>query len=254
LGRSHLEVYWGVPASEVASPADSLTARLRQGLALFDGNGNQLVRFREEVAASVTADTGQAAFVPGRMVLAVPEGAYHLVLQVEDPATGRTQVQRRAVTVHGYGEEGLKLSDVELAASVQGDAPPGRFTKGGLRILPMPSGVFRRASPVSVYYEVYNLGRDAQGRTAYRVAYALKGRQGMGARVAQGFGRFLGAKWEREEVTITYEMAGTSEVEAGYAALDLSGAEPGEHTLRITVTDSLTGQQASGEVGFRIAP
>ncbi len=249
-GRSHLEVYWGVPAPEVVS-ADSLPGRLRQGLALFDGNGNQLVRFREEVAASVTADTG--AFVPGRMVIAVPEGAYRLVLQVEDPATGRTQAQRRDVVVPGYGEEGLRLSEVELAASVEKDAPPGRFTKGGLRILPMPSGVFRRGAPVSVYYEVYNLGRDAQGRTSYQVAYTVRGRQGMGARVAQGVGRFLGMKREREEVTITYEMTGMSEVEAGYAAFDMSGAEPGGHTLRITVTDGLTGQQASREVGFKIA-
>ena len=75
----------------------------------------------------------------------------------------------------------LALSDLELAGQiVEVGEQAGKFQKGDLRVVPLPSKIFAKGQPVYLYYEVYNLSRDAFGQTRYRVEYRLKGVQGSG--------------------------------------------------------------------------
>ncbi len=67
--------------------------------------------------------------------------------------------------------DSLNLSDIELVAKFARDTTEGRFSKGGLRVMPNPSGQFGVAYDlVNVYLEVYNMVADT---FPFEVVYAV---------------------------------------------------------------------------------
>ena len=58
------------------------------------------------------------------------------------------------------------MSGIEIARRIAPTTEEGKFVKHGLEVIPMPSFTFKRDQDVFLYFEVYNLTRDAQGMDA----------------------------------------------------------------------------------------
>jgi hypothetical protein len=140
-----------------------------------------------------------------------------------------------------------------LAYSVVESDETGKFKKGGLRVVPIPTRTFGRDQGVFVYYEIYRLKRDEFGQTRYKVEYSIrpKGVQGRTASgvVSQLVRVFTGKK---QELAVGYEQLGNSESEEVYMELDLKSTKPGQYILEIEVTDLNSGLTSNRQTGFYV--
>ena len=187
--------------------------------------------------------------VPGAMRLNVPPGAYRMEVKARDRQTGRTGLYRQMVEVAAYGRETLQVSGLQMAwraGEAQGD---GLFVKGHVEVIPMPSRTYRKGQNAFVYYEIYNLARDAFGQTHYEVVYTVSSVQtgGILGRLAQTF-----RGWPKDEVAVGYEGRGVVDWEGVYTELELGEARSGRHYLKVTVTDLISGATAEKQTVFAV--
>ena len=135
---------------------------------------------------------------------------------------------------------GFGISDVLLAASVD-EGTGGDVVRDGLSITPVPLAVFSVGDPVHVYVEAYGLALES-GRTRTTVEASLVPEARRGGLLGRIFGR-----GQRPGVAVATEAEGTTATEATHLVLDASAQPPGRYTLRLDVTDEVSGQSASAE-------
>jgi len=259
---SRAEVYWGVGFWQLGM-RDSSGSRLEGRMALVSRDLGRTYEFDEEgrlggrwLRAVRGEGAGQGRWMVSQMAVEAPPGDYDLAVQVREVGTGRLQVYRQPVTLEDYRQPGLRMSDVEVAYGVEQREGEDRFTKSGLRVLPMPGRAFRQDMNVYLYFEVYNLRRDATGRTRYRVTYTVRSqdRRPVVVRALAGLGQLMGVTERPEGVSVVYEQAGTQPQEAVYVGLDVGRSGAGAQEVTVRVEDlQATGQAAERQAHFLIA-
>jgi len=261
-GRTRLEVYYGLPASEVVrmslgDKTDLLV--LERGVAIHDSLWYEVHRESERIAFQAPTDQqiAEGAFIPGVLPVELSPGTYRMALQVRDVLSGKSQIYRQDVCLDDYGStHDLQVSDIELAFTIVPGDSVGTFAKSGLKVIPMSSKSYRRDQSAFVYFEIYNLVRDAFGQTHYRVDYTIRSyeKRSVPARVLRGLGRMLRLTERDQEVVISYEHSGSTRDETAYVELDLAETEPGGQLVRARVTDLQSEQSAEKQITFRIVP
>ncbi len=261
-GQTHLEIYFGLPASQGArleADGDGLLV-LDRGVTLHDSQWNEVHRVEDQIIFEMPSDDQiqDGAFIPSVLPVDLPPGSYHLSLQVRDTKSGKSQISEREITVNDYAErDALQLSDIELAFSIsEADSDEG-FVKHGLRIVPMPSQTFRKHQHPFAYFEIYNLTRDEYGQSHYRVEYAFQSAEkpSVPVRILKGLGQAIVSFGGTEhEIVVAYDRRSDTPDEMAYVELDLTEADHGQQRIRVTVTDLLTEKQASREVAFKVVP
>jgi GWxTD domain-containing protein len=259
---TRLEIYYGLPASEVARlqvDAGSNLGVLDRGLVLFDHNLNEVHRVEDQIAFSMPSDQQieQGAFIPGVLAVDLPPGSYRMALQVRDVLSEKSQVYQQEVVLEDYtGQEVLQISDIELAFSVFETEEVDEYVKDGLKVIPMSSKSYRSHHNAFVYFEIYNLKRDEFGQTKYRVEYTLRSykKRSAPARILHGLGRLVRIAEKDEEIVIAYEQVGKRRSEKAYVELDLSETETGGQSVKVKVEDLLSKQKVEKEIRFEIVP
>ena len=257
-GGPTLELYFGIPTrdlSYLAGSDGSYTAYLKRGLALYDEE-NRLVHRSVgdmELYSSRRVDTTELAFVPEMDRFSVAPGTYRLSVQILDTTSDKSQVYDREVVLSPYGENSLRVSDIEMAALIR-PSRGSKFTKGDIEVVPNPSLAYLPGQPVFVYYEVYNLDKDEFGRTKYRVSYQLQSLEkgNVAVRFLTALGRMVGIDRTAEVVTVEYAHEGDKADEYGYLELDMSNTEPGRQMVTVSVVDDNTGQTTASRATFTI--
>ena len=128
----------------------------------------------------------------------------------------------------------------------------GKFTKGNLYVVPMPSRTYRKGQSVFVYYEIYNLKKDEFGQTNYKISYTITSRDTPG-RAGNISRLFRWGTGKREELAITYEQQGAAAQEVEYVELDLGDQVPGRYSLKVSIIDLNSSETATKDVVFVIA-
>ncbi|MBK36506.1 MAG: hypothetical protein CME26_13390 [Gemmatimonadetes bacterium] len=247
--RSRLEVYLGVPLQEVMAGGGETFER---GVALFDSTWTPIYRRVVPLGFEVAdLDVEAGTLAIDELALQVPPGKYYLGLQINHPQTHRQSGYTQELVVEAYDQPELSMSDIELAGHVEQDSTV--VTKGGLRVVSLPSRTFKLGQPVIVYYEVYALQPDEFGQTNYRVDYRISAKEGKlsGIRVLRALGRLLGIV-EKSVVTISYERSGTEPDEHNYLEIDPGESKEGRYELTVTVTDLNSEQTSAKDVIFLI--
>ncbi|MSS72660.1 MAG: GWxTD domain-containing protein [Candidatus Latescibacteria bacterium] len=251
-GHSALEVYFGIPQviGRYLLEQDSTRMVVDRQVALLNLETGATFRTQSELAFQGAGDLTRqpGAFIPDVARLEVPPGKYRLEVTAKDRQSGRMGTYRQDVGIVSYGKGALRLSGLVLAWQVGEGQEGDKFTRHGLRIVPLPTRTFRKGQNIFVYYEVYNLKPDSTGVTRHSVEYTLKTEAGgVLSRVLPGF---TGAK---PEVAVSQTQAGRQEAEYRYIELDLQGLSPGKGTLTVTVKDLNSGQATMRELVFTMA-
>ena len=244
---SRVEIYLEVPVEEI-TPTEQGWAGERS-VVVYD-------RTWREVHRSI--DRSPLQVLPGFdeeildvMAFNLQPGDYFMAVKVRDPKSKRTQVVRDSLHVESYVGERLRMSGIEMARRIEPATEEGKFVKEGLEVIPMPSLTFKRNKDVFLYFEIYNLTRDAQGRTHYRIDYTLRRlKGGIGNPILSGLGRLIGRRKKEDEVTTSHESRGEATQEIIHTALDLRKGKKGDHTLQVTVTDLNSGIGVSRQTSF----
>ncbi|MCY4158589.1 MAG: GWxTD domain-containing protein [Bacteroidetes bacterium] len=193
---------------------------------------NQIVSFEEQ---NLWIDTQE---------IEAPNGTHELSLEFETASGQTVAVQRREIIVPNYSQEGLMLSDVLLAYSVE-DTEDGQplsapeIVRNDLSILPAPWSVYSTDQPVYLYFELYGLTQNSEGNTSYSIEITLDPKstdRGVRNAVRRLFGR------GQKGVSVSYEGTGGNPEESLYQILDIKEQETGLYTLTLQVEDLVTGQ------------
>lgn len=208
---------------------DTLVERTRH----FDYSTNQVKAFPDHY---LWVDTQQ---------IQVSSDAHNLmVVQKADGQT--TDFRRRKIKVPDYDQAGIGLSDIMLAYSVEqteNGIPQGtnEIVRRGFSILPAPRNVYSTEWPIYLYFEVYGLALNAQGRTDYDVEITLEPKNA-DRRSRRLFRR--NRDRHREGVSVNYRGDGSESEESLYQILDVSGQKTGSYTLTLSVRDNETGEES----------
>ena len=255
--KTACEVYLGVPygLGYYFAQTDETRLAVERTIALIDTQTGWIYRHRAplhfKTAGDVTAVKG--AFVPDVLRLDIPPGSYRLETAIRDLlSTGRGRY-RQAIEIEAYSQTRLQLSDLELAWEISETDAPSKFRKGPLAVIPMPTRTYPKNRPIVVYYEIYNLKRNAFGQTQYRVEYSirLKKKDGLGALISHLVKTITRDK--DEEIAIDFEQSGLRSSESTYVALDLTACDLGRHLVRVAITDLISGETAQKEAAFVVA-
>ncbi len=257
-GKTRVEIAYGLPTKEmgVLDEGDTLTVAVERAVALATKDRSQVYRVHDGTA--LTGRGGflkqRGEFIPDLIRLEVPPGDYELAVQIVDRVSGRTGLYKQDLKVKPYGGEGLQISDVALAFAVL-DQPAGdHFRKGDVWVLPMPTRAYGAGQNAAAYYEVYNLQKDAQGHTRYKVEYSVRSDvdEAGGDPISKAIVSVKKLMRSRKpQVSVTYDRAGSASSDAGYLTLDLKQVKSGRNLLRVSVTDLIGGQSTEREVAFR---
>jgi hypothetical protein len=254
-GRTRVEVYTGILLSEIsyAGQDTGRAAAVERRVALFDTTWQAVDRMKGDLAFSegVTANAGAGAYLLGVRAFEAPPGDYHLAVQVTDRTSHRTQAYRERLRVGRYGTDSLQVSDLVLAARITPETRPDPFVKNGLLVLPMPLRTFGLNQSLFLYCEVYNLMPDAAGLTRYRVDYTIRSKEARpGGNIFAALGKMIRKEQKKGEVTVSYEFTGIRPDPPLHVEIKAQEAGPGDHVLRVAVTDLNSGAKAARETTF----
>lgn len=256
-GGTTLEVYYGIPAAQVrvGQRRDVSYIQVRCALALAPADYSVIHRTSSSRAYRVASDFSgaQKAFMPELLKLQVPPGKYDLQVQIKDLLSGHNGIYRQTVDVKEYPEDRLRISDIQLAATIGESKLQERFKKGDVWVVPMPTRNYRGAQQVYAYYEIYNLKKDRFGQTRFRVKYVVryvsKPIRGALGSVASGLRSLFRSK--RPSVSISYEHEGTDPNEQGYLEFDLDKVKHGVNVLEVEIKDLVSGKSEEREIRFQ---
>lgn len=150
-GGYDLWVVLGYPVGQLVE-AGGATVTVRRAPALHDADWAIVERREGAVRVDASRLGPTDVLVDGLEIRRI--GAYRFPVTIDRPDPGR-----------------LRLSDVVLVDRIL-PGETGRFTRGGLRLVPSPTGVFRRSGPVGLYFEIYP-PRGAAGEDV-RVAVTVR--------------------------------------------------------------------------------
>ncbi len=224
-GRTLLEVYYEIPLHETAHVSGPDSVLVETGFAVHTTDWVRTNHIREQKRHL----RGSPALVD-RFQIDLPARRFNLALHARVLDGVHVQSIRFEYAVPEFTSTGLQLSDILLADSV--DALPDAKLRDEVILYVNPSGKFQRNAAPVVYFEIYNLEREPDGRTRYRIAYSLTPKY----------------RGEPGAVTLqTSEQRGAQGMEISYVSLDLGEAVPGEYLLEAEVEDLATGRTAVAE-------
>ena len=251
-----MEVYFGVPhvSGHFKEEKNETRIEVERTVALLNKETGAIYRRKGQVIFKNEGDlTGRRdGFVPDMVRVGLPAGRYLMEIGVKDLLSRKQGRYRQDVVVEAYGGQGLQISDLQLAWQIEKDHEKTVFSKGALRVIPMPTRSYGTGKSVFVYYEIYNLTRGEFGQTKYRVSYTIASEdtQGIAGTISSLF-RWRAGK--REQLAVTYEQQGSAFHEVEYVELQLENRPPGKYLLKITVSDVNSGETAEKDAPFVIA-
>ena len=245
--KADLYVHYGIPITQMP-PADAsmINVTVNVGAFLINDRRELLVEERRTIYGLQTeriVPFSDVRLWVDSQQMSAPPGAHQVSMEFETASGGTVAVQRRDVTVPDFSADRLAISDVLLAYHVE-DSPDGRpardadVVRRGLSITPAPWSVFSQTQPIYLYFEVYHLARDAQGRTDYEVEALLvpKDRSKGIARLVKGI--FGGDKG----VAVRLPASGTASDDGQYLIMDAADQASGVYTLVLRVHDNISGR------------
>lgn len=225
---------------------------LAQGVVVLDEEGNEIEERRTNTTLSpdrisgITsvfdvkrADSG-ASLIAGSHLETKGGAADSSFQEASSFASGVKAVSREEITPpEALPGHRLVLSDILIGYESEGREPRNEFvpfTVSHERVIP-------EGENVSLYYELYNLERSAEGVARFTFSYDITAR-------SKGLAGIFGRKEEGVNITLNNE----SETSTHRQVLEIvtSSFQPGEYELSITIEDQLSGRSLSRSLDLRI--
>jgi hypothetical protein len=196
---------------------------------LMDENYQVVDRKNHEIGVPVSSESPQR-LMPAQIVFTMPPSYYRVAVSVKDVDSLRTSAYRTNVSLRNF-DEGLAVSDVLFAQKIGPVTGATPFARGPIEVVPHPIRRYGVGSPVSLYFETYNLGLDEDGRTSYEVQYRVVPHTGDKTRFID---RFNGPQ---TVVSSSFKGAGYSPNEPLHLAIKTENLKPGLYDFLVTIKD-----------------
>ncbi len=235
-GKTVLELAYAIPVNSLRRGQGAVQGDIlfERGVAIYDREYHPVSKKRDVFPVR----NRNSAYFIDLYRFTLPPDSYHVAFHVRPLGLNLLSGINLLTDVPDYSTSQLKMSDLLLAVQVEPATKKGRFVRNGMQIIPNPSSAFSREKPFYVYFEVYNLQQDEEGRTDFTVEYSLVSEKKSGG-VKRLFGLLGGSK---NSISISTDRQGREKDSREYVALNTSHLEPGIYRLTVKVTDSRSGE------------
>ena len=179
--RADVEVAYSVPSVQLGHVEDGLGERtsLSGRIALRDGEFSyvQSTSFSMGPLRRPGSDEDKLRLSTGAFRIRALPGEYQSAVALRDSLSQKFGIYTAPLHVADFTEDGLHLSDIKIAASIVPTEGTGLLVRNGLHITPHPARLYSPSTPVYIYYEIYNLERNAEGRTSLRTELEIATRE-----------------------------------------------------------------------------
>ncbi|HHL72955.1 MAG TPA: GWxTD domain-containing protein [Bacteroidetes bacterium] len=140
--------------------------------------------------------------------------------------------------------DSLGISSILLADQIRETAKAAAnstvsFWRNGLEITPIASRTFSNQDKKFLYFEVYGLKKDADGKTSYDIAYTVKdAKEGGLSALAEKLNPFSSGK---RFIEFSESRQGTSARDVAWSELDFTRMKKGKYNLFVQVRDRNSG-------------
>lgn len=255
--RADVEVAYSLPAAQLGNVEDGLGERTwlsgRIALQDMDFNYVQAMPFKMGPLRRPASEQDNLQLSTGAFRFSAQPGAYRSAVSLRDSLSQKVGVFTAPLQISDYSTDRMQLSDVKLAASIVPTDATGLLVRNGLFITPHPVRLYSPATPVFIYYEIYNLERDAEGRTGFRTELEIAAREprrNVVLRFLTALGRMVSQRSDDQTAYVTFEDSGTSPDDFKYTSIETADLDPGTYTMTLTVTDLHSGQRDTKTVDF----
>ncbi len=232
------EIYVGLSVKDIqAEKKNGLTYRLEHGAAVFDQNWDANGRYyQKEIVNIQNPSQIHHGFWLYRYAFSLEPGEHHITFYSEIPEQNKIGGENFLAEIPDFSRNNLQISDLILAYEVHPTVTDSVLAHHGFQIIPNPSKTFSRKEPVYVYYEIYNLTLDENGRTSFDIENEIKQLK----KKKKILGLFGGGK--RQSVAIKVSRTGKDASVQEFVIFDVKKMDPGKHLLTVKVKDKNTGQ------------
>ncbi|MFZ5517283.1 MAG: GWxTD domain-containing protein [Candidatus Zhuqueibacterota bacterium] len=164
-------------------------------------------------------------------------GSYTLKLNLTDTRSNFAREKIQEVTIEPFSEDGLDLSDIELASRIEPAKEKSRFYKNSYLVIPNTDQFYGTGLPMLMFYcEIYNLKKaDEPDTSKYAVSYKIF--DGDGQSVRQ-----FPAKIRTKPGASAVEVSG----------MNIISFRSGTYFFELTVKDLFSGNEVSRRKKFYI--
>jgi len=177
--QSLVEVYYAIPTfglTCIEKPSEGYQAQIMIRLTINkDGKIWNEDAWRMEKTVTDTSDLSASGNMVDLLKYLMQPGTYDFSFYVEDLNNSDNHfTNNRKINVGLFSDENIGLSDIQLASSIKKAERDTNniFWKNGFEIIPNPSAIYTKDSPVLYYYlESYNLDKTFQNGIYKNKAY-----------------------------------------------------------------------------------
>jgi GWxTD domain-containing protein len=196
---------------------------------VMDANYNVIDSETREIGVPVSADS-PTRLMPSQLYFTLPRNYYRVAVSVNDVDSTRSSAYRTNVSTRNFDHD-LAVSDILFAQRIAPTTEPSPFARGPIEVIPHPIRRYAVGSPVSAYFELYNLGLDEGGKSNYEVQYRVVPRTGEKKRFID---RFNGPE---VAFSSSFKGSGYNALEPLHIAIKTENLKPGFYDFMITVKD-----------------
>lgn len=246
-----IKLSWGMPKRQLQylKLYDTYQVDLEAGVFAHGKNGAELasVRWRPDVFHEMWSDSLKHAYLLGQRDLIVSPDSLALSVEIRDRAKETVGVFRDTLSLRAFPNNQIAMSSVLLASQAE-------ERETGIELTPNPLRAFASGELLYLYFEIYNLARNAFGQTDFTVSYRVGPpdlRRFSSKRARKAVAQ-LGVSDDLWRISVNTDYQGDQVDEQIYLAVDLNELMAGVHLLSLVVTDRQTGIQTWRETLFRI--
>jgi len=247
-GKTVLLAMYGFNLAELKQKADSTQVQIVSAIrdttlawrARRDTTFNFFPRLHERPERFMAAETYH-----------LPLNKYYFLLDINHVAGRQRALRDFALTLGKYPTGVLHLSSIIFAAEINATndtlANPDLFRRHHLAITPYPFPALKREQRMLIYFEIYDLQRDANGEAFYELQYEIKAPEKKGLLASLNpFGKSGGS------ISVAETRRGSAATEPTYLQLDFSQLRGGTYDLIVRVTDKLAKITKESKLQFEL--
>ncbi len=242
-GNSEIDFYYSLPLRNTKGYQTSVYNyfMMHEGGFLFDEDWNEIDR-SEKISRITHEPKRELMYHPlvSGVSFTNKPGRYNYAVEFKNNGNTIFCSRRDSVTFPDYQERGLQMSDV--VTGVSSDNSNIRFERfGEEKFVPLPYGIIAHDDLMMLYYELYNLHFDGNGRTSYEITTEVAA---AGDKGVKGIFNKVTGQGKKTRISNTFSFRGESANEKKMYGLDIRALQPGKYRLVCRIRDLIGGRTA----------
>ena len=254
---SRLEFYYTVPFKVLnfapsITQVDKFNTSIKLHMKLYDLKYNEVKSVERDFDISAFGKETTSHFFLDQFDAHITPGKYIAAVEMRNNEKDRVGIYQFVLNVRDYNSDSLLVSDIEIAQYVDQTLTKDKYLKpqSNLKVVPNPAAGLVNTKPLTIYYEIYNLAKNADNRTSYQVSYSIKMLESNQSFLSSVAGVFTGKK-EASTSSVTVKE-GKSVNEKEYIAFDIADLPTGVAALEVRVKDLNSGKEAVSATNITI--